>query len=276
MTTPDDARAPRILVTNDDGIDSAGIGLLTDAARTLSGDVWVVAPESDQSGTSHSVSLHQPLRARRVDDHRFAVAGTPSDCVLLGAEHLIEGRRPDLVLAGINRGANISDSIVFSGTVGAAVTASVLGIPSVALSQSYRDPDHVRWDTSAALAAPLLRALLGRAWPGTMCLNVNLPDLAAEAVRGVAVCRPARGTISGVRVEARDDTRGLPYYWIAFARNPRAAGGKDGDTDVAALREGRVAVTPLHPTGTADGDWEGMADALSDALGNGETEGRAR
>lgn len=270
-----DLQTPRILVTNDDGIESTGLELLAAAADTLSSDVWVVAPESDQSGSSHSVSLHQPLRARAVGERRFAVAGTPSDCVLLGIEHLIAGRRPDLVLAGINRGANISDSIVFSGTVGAAVTASVLGIPSIALSQSYRTRDAVRWDAAAALAPALIRALLVCDWRSATCLNVNLPDLPAAAVSGVSVCRPARGSISGARVEARTDTRDLPYYWIAFVRHLRGAVDDGGDTDVATLRRGRIAVTPLHPSGGVDGEWTEMAAVLTRALGYADQEKEA-
>ena len=142
----------RVLLTNDDGIDAPGLAVLEEVAAAIAAEVWVVAPEHDQSGTSHSVSLHHPLRMRPRGPRRFAVGGTPGDCVAMGLRHLLRETPPELVLSGVNRGGNIGMETVFSGTVGAAMTAILLGVPAIALSQTFRDRDNVPWDTARALA----------------------------------------------------------------------------------------------------------------------------
>src|SRR6201988_383023 len=140
----------RILCTNDDGIHAPGLKVVEEIARALSDDVWIVAPELDQSGVSHSLSLNDPLRLRKIGECHFAVKGTPTDCVIMAARHILKGRPPDLVLAGVNRGRNAGEDVIYSGTVAGAVEGTILGIPSVALSQAYRSrsnqPPH--WETA--------------------------------------------------------------------------------------------------------------------------------
>src|SRR5262245_48894193 len=144
----------RILVTNDDGIHAEGLGICEEIGRMLSDDVWVIAPEYDQSGVSHSLSLNDPLRLRTVGERRFAVKGTPTDCVIMGARHIMKDRRPDLVLSGVNRGRNAGEDVIYSGTVAGAVEAAILGIPSLALSQSYKSRANQTpyWETAVRFA----------------------------------------------------------------------------------------------------------------------------
>jgi len=255
---------PRILITNDDGIHAEGLKVLEQIANELSDEVWVVAPEYDQSGTSHSVSLQEPLRLYSWADRRHSVRGTPSDCVLLAVEHLMKERRPNLILSGVNRGHNLSDAVAYSGTVGAAMTGLLLNVPAIALSQAFRMPERVRWDTAARLAPPLIRALLERGWPNDVCLNINFPDVDADDVAGVALTRPARGALAGVEVEARTDTREQPYFWIRFRRNPEPIDAADGD--VAAVREGRISISPLRFERDAAPDCRELAIGLDDCL----------
>ncbi|WP_097459584.1 5'/3'-nucleotidase SurE [Mangrovitalea sediminis] len=264
QSSPNGKPIGRILITNDDGIRGEGLTILEDVARTLSDDVWVVAPESDQSGTSHSVSLHQPLRLYSSDDRHHAVSGTPSDCVLMAVEHLMRDRRPDLILSGINRGANLSDAVGYSGTVGAAMTGLLLGIPSIALSQAFRDGDAIQWSTSSQLAPPLLYELSRRGWPDDVCLNINFPDIPSHDVAGVRFCRPARGGISGVEVDARRDSRDQPYYWLGFRH--AASDVKVPGSDVDTLRQGFVAISPLHFERSIDTHWAELAEDLSGTI----------
>lgn len=254
----------RILITNDDGIRGEGLKVLEDVACLIADDVWVVAPESDQSGTSHSVSLHQPLRLYSFDERHHAVAGTPSDCVLLAVEHLMQGQRPDLILSGINRGANLSDAVAYSGTVGGAMTGLLLGIPAIALSQAFRDGDAVRWSTATRLAPALITELVKHGWPDDVCLNINFPDIDADDVEGVRFCRPARGGISGVEVDARRDSRDQPYYWLGFRHG--GSNVTDPDSDVETLRQGYVAISPLHFERSIDARWAELAEDLSGSI----------
>ena len=134
LSAPLDLKGARILIANDDGIHSAGIKLLETIARTLSDDVWVCAPETEQSGASHSLTIHRPLRAKKYDDRHYSVDGTPTDCVMLAMNHVLKDRRPDLVLSGINHGANIGDDVTYSGTIAAAMEATLLGLRAIAIS----------------------------------------------------------------------------------------------------------------------------------------------
>src|ERR1700674_2938547 len=165
----------RILVSNDDGIASPGIALLEKIARNLADDVWVVAPEQEQSGASHSLTTRHPLRLREVAERRYAVDGTPTDCVLLAIKRLLRDRPPDLVLSGINAGSNIGEDLTYSGTVAAAMEATLLGIPAMALSQEYRDGHRLHWETGEAIALEVIRRLLGEPWPDSTLYNINFP-----------------------------------------------------------------------------------------------------
>lgn len=238
-------RFARALLTNDDGIDAPGLATLAEAAEELADEVWIVAPEHDQSGTSRSVSLHNPLRIYSRGPRRFAVGGTPSDCTILGIRQIMEAAPPDIVLSGINRGANIGDEVAYSGTVAAAMTARLFGIPAIGFSLAFRDRDAVRWPTARALVPKLfdwLDAQGGVEELGGTLLNVNFPDVDLDQITGIEVTRQGRGSLMGVDVESRTDTRGLSYHWLGFRRHP---GEQPDDSDVAALRRRAVAVTPL-------------------------------
>lgn len=234
-------RFGRVLLTNDDGFDAPGIRLLAEIAARLADEVWVVAPERDRSGASACISLHDPLRAVERGPRQVAVAGTPADCVLMGVRHYMRENPPDLVLAGINAGANLADDVAFSGTTNAALTARFLGIPAIALSQVFTKRSQVRWETAAAWVPRALDLLLG-APDLPPFLNVNVPDLAAEAIQGFRVVRQGHGSILTVEVEARIDKREKPYFWFGFGREGRQPAP---GTDVGAIADGYVAITPL-------------------------------
>src|SRR5262250_2021365 len=178
----------RILITNDDGIHSPGLGACLEIARALSAEVWIVAPEIDQSGVSHSLSLNDPLRMREVGERHFAVKGTPTDCVIMGVRHLMK-EKPDLVLSGVNRGRNCAEDVTYSGTVAGPMEGAVLGIPSFALSQAYTaaNREHPHWDTAVQHGPDIIRRVLATGMPRDVLVNVNFPDCPPEAVKGIAV-----------------------------------------------------------------------------------------
>ncbi|WP_186086938.1 5'/3'-nucleotidase SurE [Burkholderia gladioli] len=239
----------RILLTNDDGYDAPGLKVLEEVAATLAREVWVVAPMADQSGTSHSISLHEPLRVHRESERRFAVRGTPGDCVAVAAGHLMREAPPELVLSGINRGANLGTETVFSGTVGAAMTSMLLGIPAIALSQAFADRNAVPWGTAAAHAAGVIRQLAQAGWERDACLNVNFPAVAADAVGSLKVTQQGIGLLGGIEVVSRTDPRELDYHWLRLSRGPR---DDAPDSETASLRAGHVTVTPLKFERTHD------------------------
>ena len=235
----------RILVTNDDGIHAPGLAACEKIARALSDDVWVVAPETDQSGVSHSLSLNDPLRLREAGERAFAVKGTPTDCVIMGVRHIMP-EKPDLVLSGVNRGRNAAEDVTYSGTVAGAMEGTVLGIPSFALSQAYsfstrRLPP---WHTAVAHAPDVIRRVLEAGIPKDVLVNVNFPDCAPDEVAGIAVAVQGKRDQELLRIDARHDGRGNPYFWIAFGRGG-IVGAAPG-SDLAALNENRIAVTPLR------------------------------
>jgi len=235
----------RILVTNDDGIHAPGLEVCEQIARELSDDVWVIAPEYDQSGVSHSLSLNDPLRLRDVGEQRYAVKGTPTDCVIMGVRHIMSDKLPDLVLSGVNRGRNAAEDVIYSGTIAAAMEGTVLGIPSVAMSQSYKSfsqqPPY--WDTAIRFGPEVINRVLREGIPKDVLININFPDCAPDEVAGIAVTAQGRRLQERLHIDARQDGRGIPYYWIAYIRKP-AAELIDG-TDISALAQTRIAVTPL-------------------------------
>jgi 5'-nucleotidase len=239
---PIDLAAARILVTNDDGIDAPGLKLLAKVARSLSRDVWVVAPEQEQSGASHSLTLSRPLRIRKLGPRRFAVDGTPTDCVLLAVNAIMRDARPSLVLSGINAGANLGEDVTYSGTVAAAMEATLLELPAIAFSQHYVDRRAIPWKTAEAHAAAVIRRLTAAPWPRNTLINVNFPAVAAAAVAGIAATRQGRRKIGDGVVE-RADPRGRPYYWIGPLRDeaPDMPG-----TDLNAVTEGKVSLSPIY------------------------------
>jgi 5'-nucleotidase len=234
----------RILVTNDDGIEAPGLSVLQQLALELSDDVWVTAPETEQSGAAHSLTLHEPLRLRKLAERTYAVKGTPTDCVIMAVRHILADKGPDLVLSGVNRGQNTADDVTYSGTIAGAIEGALLGVPSIALSQAYdyEIPAKIHWETAIKHGAGLVRRLLDAGWPPNVLLNVNFPDCAPDDVRGVAITEQGMRSQDMLRIENRMDTRGSPYYWLGFLkRNTAPAKG----TDLWAISEGLISVTPL-------------------------------
>ncbi|TCR62160.1 5'/3'-nucleotidase SurE [Bosea sp. BK604] len=235
----------RILVTNDDGIHAEGLAVLERIAAQLSDDVWVVAPETDQSGVAHSLSLSNPLRLRKISEKRFAVAGTPTDCVIMAARSIMIEHRPDLVLSGVNRGQNVAEDVTYSGTIAAAMEGTLLGIPSIAISQAYGPTgrDQIHWDCAEHHAPGVIRRLLDEGIPEGVLFNLNFPHAAPGDVKGVAVTAQGRRDQELMRLEPRQDGRGNPYFWIAFQRSRKEPAN---GTDLRALSEQKISVTPLE------------------------------
>src|SRR5438270_11207486 len=187
MAEPINRDKCRILISNDDGIRSPGIQVLEKIGRELSDDVWVVAPEQEQSGASHSLTTRRPLRLTEVAPRRYWVDGTPTDCVLLAVKRLLRDQPPDLVLSGINGGSNVGEDLTYSGTVAAAIEATLLGIPAMALSQDFPEGKAVPWETGEAFAPEVIRKLLRLPWPEHTFFNINFPPVPRSEARGFAV-----------------------------------------------------------------------------------------
>jgi 5'-nucleotidase len=236
-----DLSRARILVSNDDGINAPGLKVLERIAKSLSDDVWIVAPESEQSASGHSLTLTLPLRVRRISRRRFAVNGTPTDSVLLGVQHIVPGKRPDLVLSGVNAGGNLGEDITYSGTVAAAMEGALMGIPSIALSQVRVYGENVRWGAAEHHAADVIRRLVALGWPRNVLMNVNFPDVAPDRVAGIEIAVQGRRKI-GDAVTTGRDPRGYDYVWIGTERDedPSFEG-----SDLKAVNEGRISITPL-------------------------------
>jgi 5'-nucleotidase len=235
----------RILITNDDGIHAPGLVALETIARALTDDVIVIAPETDQSGVSHSLSLSEPLRLREVREGRYAVRGTPTDCVIMGVQHVLKDKKPDLVLSGVNRGQNIAEDVTYSGTIAGAMEGTLLGIPSIAFSQAHGigGQTGLRWTCAETHAPPIIRKLLAHGFAKGMLFNVNFPDCEPDEVSGVSVTvQGRRDQAALIDVVEREDFRGNPYYWLAFTRvRPTPVEG----TDLWAMRDQRISITPL-------------------------------
>ncbi len=234
----------RILLTNDDGIGAAGFAVLEEIARAISDDIWICAPAEEQSGAGHSLTLNMPVRLRQHGEKRFSVTGTPTDAVMLGLRTVFD-TPPDLILSGVNRGANLGDDITYSGTVSAAMEGALAGIRSIALSQVLnREADHEAFAAARAWGEKVLRPLLDMDFADRSLVNINFPPRAPEDVKGIRVVRQGFHDYSrGSVVEGRDP-RGLKYYWFglhAIEHTP------DHGTDLEAIADGYIAVTPLRP-----------------------------
>jgi 5''/3''-nucleotidase SurE len=235
----------RILCTNDDGIHGPGLAVLEKIARELSDDVWVVAPEYDQSGVSHSLSLNDPMRLREISPKHYAVKGTPTDCVIMAVRRLMFDNRPDLVLSGVNRGQNVAEDVIYSGTVAGAVEATIVGVPAIALSQAYdhRARGSVPWQCSEQHGAAVVRHVLELGIPAGGCINVNFPGCEPDEVRGVEVVTQGRRSQDILQIEQRHDGRAIPYYWIGFDRQDDEP---EEGSDLWAIANNCIAVTPLR------------------------------
>jgi len=246
----------RILISNDDGISAPGLAALEQIAAALTDDVWVVAPESDQSGFAHSLTLHDPLRLRELGPRKFAVGGTPTDCVIMAVRQLMP-EPPDLVLSGVNAGANMADDITYSGTVACAIEATLLGVPAIALSQAYHYAEGapVPFDTAIAHAPAIIGKIAGQGIARGTLVNLNFPACAPDQVAGVEVTRQGRFD-HAIRVDARVDNRFKPYYWLCYGRG---AAELEPGTDAHALSERRISVTPLRLDLTDHDRLQGLA-----------------
>ena len=236
----------RILITNDDGIEAAGLDVLLQIASELSDDIWVVAPETDQSGAAHSLTLHEPLRLRKLKERTYAVKGTPTDCVIMGVRHIMVDNPPDLILSGVNRGQNVAEDVTYSGTIAGAMEGTTLGVPSFALSQAYgletRAKPH--WDTALKHGPDVIRKVLQEGMPKDVLVNVNFPDCPPDEVKGIAITMQGKRDQDLLRIDPRHDGRGNPYYWLTFARKERPK-PRDG-TDLSAVAAKRISVTALR------------------------------
>ena len=234
-----EAGKPVLLCTNDDGVKSNGLALLARVAEAY-GDVWTVAPDREQSATSHALSLFRPLRLTQLGPRRYMVDGTPTDCVLLALKEIVEGR-PRFVLSGVNHGPNMGEDVLYSGTVAAAMEATILGVPAIAFSFTGND-DHVL-ETYGELLGQLIGSCLRRdSFPDETFFNVNLPDRPASDVEGITVTALGRRVYHDSLHRSRDDD-GEEYFKIGGGRS--AWRGRE-DSDFRAVRAGFVSVTPLH------------------------------
>ena len=240
---PLDLRNSRILISNDDGIHAPGLRVLRDVAEALCDEVWVVAPEAEQSGAGHSLTLRRPLRIHHHDERVFSVDGTPTDCVLLASNEIMAGSPPDLVLSGINRHGNLGEDVTYSGTVAAAMEATILGYPAIALSQVFSngEDNEVYWTTAASHAGPLIARLVAVGWPDNSLINVNFPAVASDQVSGTEITMQGRRKI-GDKIHRGEDPSGRAYYWIGAIKTDDAL---VPGTDFAAVAAGHISVTPI-------------------------------
>lgn len=235
----------RILITNDDGVNAYGLSVLERIARTLSDDLTVVAPEFDQSGVAHSLSLNDPLRMREVSPGHYAVKGTPTDCVLMGLHKIMADRKPDLILSGVNHGHNLAEDVFYSGTVAGAREGAIMGIASIAMSQGFPPGarDAIPWACAETHGPRILKRLIEAGVPRDRLINVNFPGVQPEDVKGVTVTRQGRRDMSVVSLEERIDGRHRPYFWIRYGRSRVTP--PEG-TDLDAVYNGRISITPLQ------------------------------
>ncbi|MDZ4760633.1 MAG: 5'/3'-nucleotidase SurE [Alphaproteobacteria bacterium] len=251
----------RILLTNDDGVFAAGLSVLEDIARSVTDDVWIAAPHEEQSGQARAITLNAPVRVREESPRRFAVAGTPSDAVLLGVLEILKDNKPDLILSGVNRGQNLAEDTSQSGTVAGAIEGMHLGIPSIAFSQArnFRRGEAIPWETGRVWGPRVLKALLAAGWPKNVVMNVNFPDRLPGDVAGVEVTRQGFRDESISHLDKRTDLRGTDYFWIGytgkFSEPPQG-------TDLRAIYDGRISVTPLHIDMTHHAYREDLAKTL--------------
>ncbi len=244
----EDLKGKRILVTNDDGIHAPGLEMLAAIARTLSDDVWIVAPEVEQSGAGHSLSIHNPLRAQKYEPRKFSVRGTPTDCVLYAVEALLPsmGKKPDLILSGVNRGHNVGEDVTHSGTIAATMEGTLCGIPSIAFSQSFSmwsASGLPSWHLAESHGAEIVRALMRHGIPPMVLMNVNFPNKPeGEAALGIRMARQGRRP-QGKQLEERMDRMERPYYWVSWGEDGQAF---EAGTDLDLLAQGYITITPIR------------------------------
>lgn len=251
----------RILLTNDDGVHARGLAVLERIARTLSDDITIVAPLEEQSGKGRSLSLTEPVRLRTFGELRFAVTGTPTDAVMMALAQIMKDAKPDLILSGVNRGANLAEDVSYSGTVSAAMEGALAGIRSIALSQRYAavaPGEKVSFDAAEQWGERVLRPLLDAEWAPRTLMNVNFPPIAADAVQGIRPVRQGLRDYGRLKLDKRTDPRGFDYYWFGLGRVPHTP---IADTDLEAIEQGFITITPLHLDMTHAGSMDMLARA---------------
>jgi len=235
----------RILLTNDDGVRAYGMTVMRRIAEQLSDDVWVCAPETEQSAASRGVSLHNPVRAKKLEDRVYCVSGTPTDSVIVGIRDILEDKKPDLILSGVNRGQNLAEDVTFSGTIAGALQGMQMGVPSIALSlaRGFQGASSLPWETAEAHGPSLIQNLLKAGWPEDTILSVNFPDTAPDGVKGIEFTRQGQRDYEMQGIDKRDHPRGGSYFWLTYGAglsNPPQG------TDLRAIYDGFISVTPLH------------------------------
>jgi 5'-nucleotidase len=255
----------RILVTNDDGIHASGLTAAEHIAATLSDDVWVVAPSDEQSGAGHSLTLTQPIRVRQFGPKRYSVRFTPTDSVMIALGLLMKDCPPDLILSGVNRGPNMAEDVTYSGTVSAAMEGTLAGVRSIALSQATeeREVGAEAFAVAREWGPRVVRTLLAMDWIPGVLMNVNFPRGGLEQVQGVRVTEQGFRDYGELDIETRVDRRGYPYYWFGLGRESTSPGH---ETDLKAMREGYVSVTPLHLDLTHYPTIAGLRTAFADGV----------
>lgn len=236
----------RILLTNDDGYHAPGLKVLEQIARCFSDDIWIVAPTEEQSGAGHSLTLTRPLRIRRFEERRFAVSGTPTDAVMMALAKIMADRKPDLILSGVNRGANLAEDVTYSGTVSAAMEGALAGVRAIALSQNYAREgmgDTVPFSAAAEWGERVLKPLIDAPLAPRTLVNVNFPALPADQVKGVRVVTQGLRDYGRLNIVSNRDPRGYEYHWFALGPTIETPAHS---TDLEAIAAGYVSVTPLH------------------------------
>ncbi len=236
----------RILLTNDDGVAAPGLKVLEALARKFSDDVWIVAPADENSGAGHSLTLSKPVRVREHGPKHYSVAGTPTDSVMMAVGVIMKDHKPDLILSGINRGANLGDDVTYSGTVSAAMEGTLAGIRSIALSQVYSKEgmgDSVPFAAAEAWGERVIAPLLTMEFAPRTLININFPPLEPDAVRGIRSVRQGFHDYGRGSIVKGTDPRGYDYYWFGLHGIEQTPGH---DTDLEAIEEGFIAVTPLQ------------------------------
>ena len=235
----------RILLTNDDGIHAPGLDVLEALARQFSYDLWIVAPAEEQSGAGHSLTLSRPVRLRQHDERRFSVSGTPTDAVMMALRKVMPSP-PDVILSGVNRGANLGDDVTYSGTVSAAIEGTLAGIRSIALSQVYAREgmgDTVPFAAAEQWGARVLAPLFDAPFEPRTMVNVNFPALAPDQVQGIRACRQGFHDYARGSVVEGTDPRGYRYFWFGLHGIEHTPGHQ---SDLEAIADGYISVTPLQ------------------------------
>jgi 5'-nucleotidase len=236
------SKQPRILISNDDGVHAPGLKVLEKVARTITSDVWVVAPENEHSGAGHSLTLRRPIRVRKVSPKRFAVDGTPTDCVMVAINKILKDNPPTLVLSGINHGSNLGEDVTYSGTVAAAMEATLLGVPAIALSQSTKHDQPTKWSTAEYFAPQIIKKLIIQQWPSLVLMNVNFPDVVSQSVKGIRIVKQGLRHVRDNLIDWFDPV-GRPFYWINVIQDNTPT---ELETDLEAINQDFIAITPLH------------------------------